>query len=283
MKNLYKIYLCIVLLSPVIVLSAAEHKNDFTDEEAMIDDNENLNENLFNRFINFRDFEQIIADHPGIFQITSYGGCTLLHHIAGSNLQNNQSRQVADFILDNDYLDIEVADSFGRTPLLVAIEMANEDFIGYLLNRGASMRALDNSMQSVWHYGADLERTNIIELLLRHATRCASFSRWIDYLQGRSIWAVQFLNEVDGTGRTPLYRASNDQMVTWLLDHGAQINALNGMGATPLIAAVRNKRDVVVQSLLRCGADRNIRDRQRRTALDWAVINRNQAMITLLT
>ena len=65
---------------------------------------------------------------------------------------------------------------------------------------------------------------------------------------------------------TPLHWASiNAQMSTcrWLLDHGAEVDAIGGdLKATPLQWAARNGHLYVIQLLLSRGADPNIADDQ---------------------
>lgn len=74
------------------------------------------------------------------------------------------------------------------------------------------------------------------------------------------------VNERDGTDVTPLHWAAiNAQIGTcqWLLDHGAEVDAVGGeLRATPLQWAARNGHLYVLHLLLKNSADPNIRDCQ---------------------
>jgi ankyrin repeat protein len=54
------------------------------------------------------------------------------------------------------------------------------------------------------------------------------------------------------------------------LEAGADINARDPVGRTPLIYAVRHKQRATVEFLLRRGADPSARDQSGATALDLA-------------
>jgi hypothetical protein len=76
-------------------------------------------------------------------------------------------------------------------------------------------------------------------------------------------------------GEAPLIRAAQDgpEIVRALIAHGADVNAKNMIGATPLIQAVAFRRPVVVKLLLTHGADVNAKEYstgQPKTALTLA-------------
>jgi ankyrin repeat protein len=84
----------------------------------------------------------------------------------------------------------------------------------------------------------------------------------------------------DERGRTALMqacRAGRAEIVELLLAAGAQVNATNHQGTTPLMyaktAAMGNGNLAVLRLLLAKGADINARDRAGRTALEYAVTN----------
>ncbi|GHU89391.1 hypothetical protein FACS189476_08280 [Spirochaetia bacterium] len=57
-----------------------------------------------------------------------------------------------------------------------------------------------------------------------------------------------------------------------LLNSGAEVNACNDYGWTPLVFAVSNGNAASLQVLLDTGADIRVRDNEGNTALDWAQI-----------
>jgi len=74
-------------------------------------------------------------------------------------------------------------------------------------------------------------------------------------------------------GQTNLIVAAIDQssaMVALLIEHGAQINAVNNSGRTALMEAALFDRADNVKVLLELGADKKIRDNENRPAIDFA-------------
>jgi ankyrin repeat protein len=59
-----------------------------------------------------------------------------------------------------------------------------------------------------------------------------------------------------------------------LLSNGIDINIVNVAGETPLIIASQHGSIEMVTLLLQYGANKNLRDNQGRTALDWADLSR---------
>ena len=71
--------------------------------------------------------------------------------------------------------------------------------------------------------------------------------------------------------------------VSWLLDHGADPNAIDDNGRTPLhVAAIRNTATRAIEILLGRGADASRVDADGRTALDHARDNKRLKVVALL-
>lgn len=84
----------------------------------------------------------------------------------------------------------------------------------------------------------------------------------------------------DEQGRSALMhacRSGRADVVELLLAAGAQVNAVNQQGTTPLMyaktAAMGSGNLAILKLLLANGADINARDRAGRTTLDYAVTN----------
>lgn len=86
--------------------------------------------------------------------------------------------------------------------------------------------------------------------------------------------------------RTALHAAANSSLpaiATWLLQHGADVNARGRMGRTPLhLAAERNMSSRIVDLLIEAGADLRIKDDQGLTALDVAILHKKNAVAQAL-
>ena len=95
------------------------------------------------------------------------------------------------------------------------------------------------------------------------------------------------LNARDEFGWTPLHSAAaneNPAVLAALLDAGADLNALDGSGRTVLhIAATANDNPAVLAALLEAGANPNANDASGNTPLHWAAVwNGNPTMIETL-
>ena len=76
---------------------------------------------------------------------------------------------------------------------------------------------------------------------------------------------------------------SNPKVVATLVEDGADVNARNYLGETPLIMAVQaNENTRIFSQLLACGADINICDWQGHNVMDYARREKRAYMITIL-
>ena len=90
------------------------------------------------------------------------------------------------------------------------------------------------------------------------------------------------VNSQDKTGKTPLLWAVRSQkhaVVSHLLARGANPNLADNSNVTPLFWAVRMRRPELVSQLLSKGADIGHKDKNGRTALDYA---RDETIIGIL-
>jgi ankyrin repeat protein len=94
------------------------------------------------------------------------------------------------------------------------------------------------------------------------------------------------LNDRGNQGRTLLHGAANRgtlKAVRWLLEHGADPNALDEHGRSPLhVCARRNTSTSVVRLLIEAGSDIGARDASGNTALDYAVENKRVKVVAFL-
>ncbi len=84
---------------------------------------------------------------------------------------------------------------------------------------------------------------------------------------------------------TPLHWAvwaGHAEIVTLLLEHGAEVNVTNADGRTPLIVAAGLGRAAIVDRLIEAGADKSVKDKEDKTALDWAEARDHTRIVKLL-
>jgi ankyrin repeat protein len=96
------------------------------------------------------------------------------------------------------------------------------------------------------------------------------------------------VNAEDGAGNTPLMLAasqsSDPDMITALIRAGADVNQKNSTnGLRPLmLAAMENGTPAIISALIEAGADVNATDDKDETALDRARESRNSRVLTIL-
>jgi hypothetical protein len=138
----------------------------------------------------------------------------------------------------------------------------------------------------IMEYGADVSETGMENrpLLEKHACE------WIRYMSkpgcpdGEKFDVIRFLvetlkcpvNEGSDSGRTALHwvaggAAGDPAIVQFLIDHGADVHAVDNDGRTPLFYAVENGTLSNVEILCESGADISKRDINMITPLDLAV------------
>lgn len=154
--------------------------------------------------------------------------------------------------------EINKPNSYGLTPLHVAVLTKNFKAYEYLLEKGADPSLPVKSEKISKYKELDVMRlailsgsTEVMDHLLKnkyHVERIVS----------------QFLN-------TPLHFAASKcqaQMVDKLIQAGANVNAVNKVGSTPLHFAAAGKCFGVVTSLIDAGADPKIKNKDQKVALD---------------
>ncbi len=99
----------------------------------------------------------------------------------------------------------------------------------------------------------------------------------LDSVRWLAAWGVSINPPPAGAGILYLALSSSDVRVkmpslllSFLLDHGAEVNTVDLQGGTPLMWASEFGQFGVVQALLAHGADPALRDKRGWTALDWA-------------
>ena len=64
---------------------------------------------------------------------------------------------------------------------------------------------------------------------------------------------------------------SNSSLAMWLVEAGANVNASDEAGRTPLIVAINLGDETMAKYLIKKGADPNIQDDEGWSAKDWAI------------
>lgn len=163
--------------------------------------------------------------------------------------------------------DLERRGFFGGTGLHWASLNGHLETVRFLVEAGADIEAVDHQFKTTpISWANEGRRSEVVDFLLARGARCtasqaAAFGR-LDVLRtvlerepGRS-WE---------TGRdvpSPLWQAARfgrKQVVEWLIERGADVNAPTVAGETPLHAAASGNDPEILRILLRHGANPNVR------------------------
>ncbi|MEO7716123.1 MAG: ankyrin repeat domain-containing protein [Capsulimonas sp.] len=186
--------------------------------------------------------------------------------------------------LVEDGADMEARDPAGNTALGWAASSGSAATVNVLLAHGACVNVRNAYGVSPLARAASMDAVSVVKTLLAHGANP---------------------NIRDHEGRTVLMAVSmagQARMVSILCCGGAAVNAVDGRGRTPLMyAAVRDinvhasfntrrtrqrmtwETVATVRALLSAGASSSVRDINGKTALAWAIYQKNPALKPLLT
>lgn len=209
--------------------------------------------------------------------------------------------------------DVNVRSNFGRTPLLLAaLRDRSHEIVQMLIDKGADVSACDKARICVLEAAAQGNDSATVRLVLAHgadpkakdatgttALMWAAMNGNVETTRlllekGSDINAVtieSFERVKNGPlelgSFTPLLSAlpyGPPEVVKMLIDAGANVNAGDTRGMTPLMLAVSTDRPDprIIKLLLARGADASIRSKHGETAFDWAKKFRNPEVFRAL-
>ena len=174
-------------------------------------------------------------------------------------------------------VDINCRDAEGNTPLIIATRGGQADIVEYLLSMGADWRVKNNQGFPAAAYLSDKNADRLLAAFLRSGLDVGqafgSDGRTILHNAARSGYARlaalllslrQDPDVRDKDGETPLHYLaySNDnekidrlEIARLFAQAGAQVDAKNRSGRTPLYLAVHGKCQKAAQALIQCGAN----------------------------
>lgn len=186
---------------------------------------------------------------------------------------------------------LEVADDHGRTPLMMAAQTGDEETLRMLLALGANVHARDKEGYSVLAYAArnrvaDEYKLNRLKLLVEKGASIETDGprALIAACQSGTVKSVRWLLSVGldaratvgDSGNTLLHVATQNEhggVVEALIQGGAEVNAKNVLGHTPLhfaMTGLNPNRWHVISVLLREGADPYLCNNFGQNAIEWA-------------
>ncbi len=162
--------------------------------------------------------------------------------------------------------DANARNEMGDTALMQAAVNADQEMVQLLLHRGADVRA--RGVYEVTALLRALHDPNKVQLLLHHGARVDNRAMVLAAMIPGSRRTLELLSCREGNvnanvGRYTVLMAaaySGDlEAATWLVEHGANVNARSEAGCTALNGAAVSGNAAIVKLLLDRGADPNVR------------------------
>ncbi|KAK1770501.1 ankyrin repeat-containing domain protein [Phialemonium atrogriseum] len=248
--------------------------------------------------VNAADLLEWTPLHYAVAKDTGYTVIELLKHQANVNApdllewtplhyacQRNETSVVQNLFREGAELDVRGRD--GVAPLHCAAMNGCVDVVRSLIEAGATLDILDASGNTPLHLASQEGHKGVVEYLWQDSNK---------KLRDRNGWTALHLallvekgaeiDAKDGYGKTPLHWAAKNghkAIARLLVEKGAEIDAKDGYdGRTPLHWAAKNGHEAIARLLVEKGAEIDTKDVDNRTPLHLAAENGHEAIARLL-
>ncbi len=164
--------------------------------------------------------------------------------------------------------------SRGQTILMTAARAGNVDVVARLIDKGADVNAREDQQgETALMWAASEDHAGVVRLLVSKGADVAARSKALSFPKDR--FGLEGVLTILPRGHwTALMYAARDgatQAAQALVAAGAEINAVDPDGTTPLVRAIWNAHYDTAKALLAAGADPNLADTSGMGALYAAV------------
>lgn len=260
--------------------------------------------------ISYRDKKEAFGQAAEYFETASMeeraaDGITAMHFAA----KNNHANMLR--IMIDKGANVNVTEDapalIGATPLHEACVVGNGDIVRLLMEAGADDSLATQEGETPAHFIAQEKqkykpvpsesRTSIIKALKHTDSQRndgktpAMLAQMLDYNSAVEMTMALLdkeidVNKTDNMGNTVLLlhidRICHKDTVKELIKAGADVNAKNRAGNTPLHIALNRRNDMVARLLIKKGADYKTANEKGETAMDIAVANGMETVLELM-
>ncbi|MCL2147400.1 MAG: ankyrin repeat domain-containing protein [Synergistaceae bacterium] len=229
---------------------------------------------------------RILVENGGNVNIANNDGWTSLMAVVEDNLDFEFIK-----ILIDKGADVNATDLTGMTSLMWASRNSNPKILQFLIDNGANVNAADNRKMTPLMWAIAPNAPGVLAMLKEKGME----GKPLEVFPADNYKVVQMLiesgadiNAANAAGSTPLMWAagynSNLDILHALIERGADVNVANESKITVLMSAAAFNTNPVVQLLIEKGANVNASDEDGRTPLMYAArFNlKPEVLITLL-
>ena len=192
---------------------------------------------------------EFMAIPENLSKCTDSNGNSLAH------LAVHKDAEALAFIVEEYKADVNSVNAHGKTPLHEAVKANLVNCTEYLMKHGAHDVAFTHTLSTPFHTAASCGSVECLEVLLKHAAE-----------------PKDKVNEVDRNKSSALHKCAYDgglRVATWLVDHGADVNAKDIHDTPPLLVAAKMGRADICELLIARGARVTDADQEGNTALHY--------------
>ncbi len=161
------------------------------------------------------------------------------------------------------------------TPLMLAESL---EIVQLLLDNGANPLDVDDNGRNLLHYA--VTKTSALKLIPLYASLGVDANAQDNEKNSPAFYAIDYFNEVYDFNMEPVFvgkqikneesKPHPNKVLKALVAAGANLNAFDKFGYTPLMVCTVNNNSELVKILLDLGVNRNIRNQNGQTARDIA-------------